>query len=38
MKKKHSEGKAFKVAMISGSNKFLRIYYVRVIEIYIILD
>ena len=34
MVKKVSEGKAKKVAMIAGLNKFLRIYYARVKEIY----
>ena len=32
--KKESEGKAKKVAKIAGLNKFLRIYYARVIELY----
>lgn len=34
MKKKESEGKAKKVAKIAGLNKFLRIYYARVKEVY----
>ena len=34
IKKKQDEGKASKVARIAGFNKFLRIYYARVIEIY----
>lgn len=32
--KKESEGKAKKVAKIAGFNKFLRIYYARVKEVY----
>lgn len=32
--KKESEGKAKKVAKIAGLNKFLRIYYARVMEVY----
>lgn len=32
--KKELEGKAVKVCMIAGLNKFLRIYYARVKEIY----
>jgi hypothetical protein len=32
--KKEKEGKALKVAKIAGLNKFLRIYYARVKEIY----
>lgn len=32
--KKENEGKAKKVAKIAGLNKFLRIYYARVIEVY----
>ena len=32
--KKESEGKAVKVCMIAGLNKFLRIYYARVKEVY----
>ena len=34
IKKKQDEGKASKVARIAGFNKFLRIYYARVMEIY----
>ena len=34
MLKKESEGKAKKVAKIAGLNKFLRIYYARVNEVY----
>ncbi len=34
MIKKESEGKPKKVAKIAGLNKFLRIYYARVKEIY----
>lgn len=34
MKKKQAEGKACKVAKIAGFNKFLRIYYARVMEVY----
>jgi len=34
MLKKESEGKAKKVAKIAGLNKFLRIYYARVKEVY----
>jgi transposase len=34
MLKKESEGKALKVAKIAGLNKFLRIYYARVKEVY----
>ena len=34
IKKKQDEGKACKVAKIAGFNKFLRIYYARVMEIY----
>ncbi len=34
IKKKESEGKANKVAKIAGLNKFLRIYYARVKEVY----
>lgn len=34
IKKKQSEGKTSKVAMIAGLNKFLRIYYARVNEVY----
>ena len=34
IKKKQDEGKASKVAKIAGFNKFLRIYYARVMEIY----
>jgi len=33
-KKKQSEGKSRKAAKIAGLNKFLRIYYARVNEIY----
>ncbi len=33
--KKESEGKALKLAKIAGLNKFLRIYYARVKEVYI---
>lgn len=33
--KKESEGKSKKVAKIAGLNKFLRIYYARVLEIYL---
>ena len=32
--KKRSEGKPYKVYMIAGANKFLRIYYARVMECY----
>ena len=32
--KKEAEGKATKVAKIAGLNKFLRIYYARVKEMY----
>ena len=34
IKKKQAEGKACKVAKIAGINKFLRIYYARVMEVY----
>lgn len=34
MLKKEAEGKALKVAKIAGLNKFLRIYYARVSEVY----
>ena len=34
IKKKQAEGKAGKVAKIAGFNKFLRIYYARVMEVY----
>lgn len=34
MLKKKNEGKASKTAMIAGFNKFLRIYYARVMELY----
>ena len=34
IKKKQNEGKACKVAKIAGFNKFLRIYYARVMEVY----
>ena len=34
IKKKQDEGKACKVAKIAGFNKFLRIYYARVMEVY----
>jgi transposase len=34
MLKKESEGKASKVAKIAGLNKFLRIYYAKVKEVY----
>lgn len=34
MIKKESEGKAKKVAKIAALNKFLRIYYARVMEVY----
>jgi len=34
MLKKESEGKAKKVAKIAGLNKFFRIYYARVKEVY----
>ena len=34
MIKKENEGKAKKVAKIAGLNKFLRIYYARVREVY----
>ena len=34
IKKKQAEGKASKVAKIAGFNKFLRIYYARVMEVY----
>ena len=33
-KKKQDEGKACKFAKIAGFNKFLRIYYARVMEVY----
>ena len=32
--KKELEGKSKKAAKIAGLNKFLRIYYVRVVEVY----
>lgn len=38
IKKKISEGKSSKVAIIAGLNKFLRIYYARVNEVYRQLD
>ena len=34
IKKKQAEGKACKVAKLAGFNKFLRIYYARVMEVY----
>ena len=34
MLKKESEGKAKKAAKIAALNKFLRIYYARVLEVY----
>ncbi len=34
IEKKRSEGKCDKEAMIAGFNKFLRIYYGKVIELY----
>lgn len=34
MQKKETEGKAKKVAIMAGINKFLRIYYARVSEVY----
>ena len=34
MLKKEDEGKAKKVAKIAALNKFLRIYYARVMEVY----
>lgn len=34
IKKKQNEGKACKVAKNAGFNKFLRIYYARVMEVY----
>ena len=34
MKKKEAEGKSKKQAKIAGLNKFLRIYYARVMEVY----
>jgi hypothetical protein len=34
IKKKQAEGKACKVAKIAGFNKFLKIYYARVMEVY----
>ena len=34
IRKKQAEGKACKVAKIAGFNKFLRIYYARVMEVY----
>lgn len=34
MMKKESEGKAPKVAKMAALNKFLRIYYARVTEVY----
>jgi len=33
--RKRSEGKPYKVYMIAGANKFLRIYYARVNECYV---
>ena len=36
--KKKSEGKSSKTAMIAGFNKFLRIYYARVMELYSYID
>lgn len=38
VKKKRAEGKAYKVAMIAGLNKLLRIYYARAMEIYKIVE
>lgn len=38
MMKKKSEGKLFKTYMVAGMNKFLRIYYARVKELYLNLD
>jgi transposase len=38
IQKKRSEGKACKEAMIAGLNKFLRIYYARVTEVYAEID
>ena len=38
VKKKRAEGKAYKVAMIAGLNKLLRIYYARSMEVYSTLD
>lgn len=34
MVKKRQEGKPYKVAMMAGVNKFLRIYYTRAMELY----
>ena len=34
IQKKHSEGKCGKEAMVAGINKFLRIYYGKVTELY----
>lgn len=34
MKKKEEEGKAKKVAIMAGVNKFLRTYYAKVMEVY----
>jgi hypothetical protein len=36
--KKKAEGKSSKTAMIAGFNKFLRIYYARVMELYSYID
>jgi transposase len=38
IQKKRSEGKSSKVAMIAGLNKFLRIYYCKVTELYNTID
>jgi transposase len=38
IQKKRGEGKACKEAMIAGFNKFLRIYYARVSEVYVEID
>ena len=38
IQQKRGEGKAYKVAMVAGFNKFLRIYYARVCELYVELD
>lgn len=36
IKKKESEGKAKKVAKVAGLNKFLRIYYAKVRDAYLV--
>lgn len=38
IQKKRSEGKSSKVAMIAGMNKFLRVYYGKVTELYNTID